>query len=89
MTEIYNNLLETEKSINSINQVQDQDILSKIKINNRKGMNNSKSMDNTECIQSSIDYTGIKAEVVINYKDAIEKLTRPGTYKKDCYNSHH
>ena len=46
MTEIYNNLLETEKSINSINQVQDQDILSKIKINNRKGMNNSKSMDN-------------------------------------------
>jgi len=32
----------------------------------------TKSMDNTECIQSSIDYTGIKAEVVINYKDAIK-----------------
>ena len=44
----------------------------------------TQSMDNTECIQSSIDYTGIKAEVVINYKDAIERLTRPGTYKKDC-----
>ena len=41
-----------------------------------------KSCDNTECIQSSIDYTGIKAEVVINYKDAIERLTREGTYKK-------
>ena len=44
----------------------------------------TQSMDNTECIQSSIDYTGIKAEIVINYKDAIERLTRPGTYKKDC-----
>ena len=44
----------------------------------------AQSMDNTECIQSSIDYTGIKAEVVINYKDAIERLIKPGTYKKDC-----
>ena len=44
----------------------------------------TKSKDNTECIQSSIDYTGIKAEVVINYKEAIERLTRPGTFKKDC-----
>ncbi len=43
-----------------------------------------KSSEDTECIQSSIDYTGITAEVVINYKDAIEKLTRPGTYKKGC-----
>ena len=43
-----------------------------------------KSSEDTECIQSSIDYTGIKAEVVINYKDAIERLTRPGTYKKGC-----
>ena len=43
----------------------------------------TKSMiNNTECFQSSIDYTGIKAEVFINYKDAIEKLTRQGTYKK-------
>lgn len=32
-----------------------------------------KSMDNTECIQSSIDYTGIKSEILINYKDAINK----------------
>ena len=39
------------------------------------------SKDGSECIQSSIDYTGIQAEVVINYKDAIEKLTRE-TYKK-------
>jgi len=45
----------------------------------------TKSIDNIEYIQSSIDYTGIKAEVVINYKDAIEKLTRLGTYKKDCF----
>ena len=44
----------------------------------------TKSMDNTECIQSSIDYTGIQSEVVINYKDAIERLIRPGTYKKGC-----
>ena len=42
----------------------------------------SKSSDNSECIQSSIEYTGIQVEVVINYKDAIERLTRPGTYKK-------
>ena len=41
-----------------------------------------KSFDNTECIQSSIDYTGIQADVVINYKDAIERLTREGTFKK-------
>ena len=44
----------------------------------------SKSKDNTECIQSSIDYTGIKAEVVINYKDAIERLTKPGNKKNCC-----
>ena len=43
----------------------------------------TQSMDNTDCFQSSIYYTGIQAEVVINYKDAIERLTRPGT-KKDC-----
>ena len=42
----------------------------------------TKSMDNTECIQSSIDYTGVKSEVVINYKDAIDKLIKPGSYKK-------
>ena len=41
----------------------------------------SKSFDNTECIQSSIDYTGIKAEVTINYEDAIQKLVTPD--KKD------
>ena len=40
--------------------------------------------NNLECIQSSIDYTGIKVDVVINYKDAINKLIKPGTYKKDC-----
>ena len=40
--------------------------------------------NNLECIQSSIDYTGIKVDVVINYKDAINKLIRPGTYKKNC-----
>ena len=45
----------------------------------------TKSIDNTEYIQPSIGYTGIKAEVVINYKDAIEKLTRLVTYKKDCF----
>jgi hypothetical protein len=44
----------------------------------------TKSMDNTECIQSSIDYTGIKAEVVINYKDAIERLIKPGNKKNCC-----
>ena len=44
----------------------------------------ARSKDNTECIQSSIDYTGIKAEVVINYKDAINKLTKCGNYKKGC-----
>jgi hypothetical protein len=42
----------------------------------------TKSKDDTECIQSSIDYTGIQAEVVINYKDAIEKLTREGIFKE-------
>ena len=36
----------------------------------------------TEILQTSIDYTGIEVEVVINYKDAIEKLTKEGTYKK-------
>ena len=41
----------------------------------------TKSKDGTECIQSSIDYTGIQTDVVINYKDAIEKLTEE-TYKK-------
>ena len=41
-----------------------------------------KSSEDSESIQSSIDYTGIKVEVVINYKDAIERLTREGTYKK-------
>ena len=45
----------------------------------------TKSIDNIEYIQPSIGYTGIKAEVVINYKDAIEKLTRLVTYKKDCF----
>ena len=40
-----------------------------------------KSFDNSECIQSALDYTGIKVEVVINYKDAIEKLIRPGIYR--------
>ena len=44
----------------------------------------TKSMDNTECIQSSIDYTGIQSEVVINYKDAIDKLIKPGEFKKGC-----
>ena len=42
----------------------------------------TKSKDGTECIQSSIEYTGIKVEVVINYEDAIKKLTAEGTYKK-------
>ena len=42
----------------------------------------SKSFDNNECIQSAIDYTGIQIDVVINYKDAILKLTSEGTYKK-------
>ena len=42
-----------------------------------------KSKDNSEYIQSSIDYMGIQAEVVINYIDPIERLTRPGKYKKD------
>ena len=41
-----------------------------------------KSNDNIECIQSSIDYTGIQTEVVINYKDAINKLTKKGAYNK-------
>jgi len=45
----------------------------------------TKLMDNTECIQSSIDYTGIQTEIIINYKDAIERLIRPGTYKKGTY----
>ena len=35
----------------------------------------------TECIQSSIDYTGIECKVVTNYKDAINELTK--SYKKD------
>ena len=39
-----------------------------------------------ECIQSSIDYTGIKCEVVTNYKDAINELTK--SYKKD-YNEYY
>lgn len=41
-----------------------------------------KSMDSTECIQSSIDYTGIQVKVIINYKDVIDKLIKPGGYKK-------
>ena len=43
-----------------------------------------KSPDGSECIQSSIDFTGIKAEVVINYKDAIDRLTRQGSKKNCC-----
>ena len=42
----------------------------------------SKSFDNNDCFQSAIDYTGIQTDVVINYKDAILKLTSEGTYKK-------
>ena len=42
-----------------------------------------KPSDNSECIQSSIEFTGIQAEYVTNYKDAIERLTRKSTYKKD------
>ncbi len=38
---------------------------------------------NTICIQSSIDYIGIKCEVVTNYKDALNELTK--SYKKDYY----
>ena len=34
----------------------------------------TESKDENECIQSSIDYTGIKCEVVTNYEDAINKL---------------
>ncbi len=45
-----------------------------------------KSMDSTGCIQSSINYKGIQAEVIINYKDAIDKLIKPGEYKKGCCN---
>ena len=44
----------------------------------------SKSIDNNLCFQSAIDYTGIQTDVVINYKDAILKLTSKGTYKKEC-----
>jgi len=40
-----------------------------------------KSKDNKEFIQTSIDYTGIKCEVVKNYKEAIDKLIK--SYKKD------
>jgi len=39
-----------------------------------------KLKDNTECIQSSIEYIGIKCEVVTNYKDAINELIK--SYKK-------
>ena len=39
-----------------------------------------KSREDTECIQSSIDYTGIKTVVVTNYRDAIRELIKPGTY---------
>ena len=39
-----------------------------------------KSSEDTECIQSSIDYTGIKTVVVTNYRDAIRELIKPGTY---------
>ena len=38
------------------------------------------SKDEIECIQSSIDYTGIKCEVVTNYKEAIKELTK--SYQK-------
>ena len=34
----------------------------------------TESKDENECIQSSIDYTGKKCEVVTNYEDAINKL---------------
>ena len=43
----------------------------------------SKEVD-TECIQSSIDYTGIEYEVVKNYEDAINKLI--SDYKRDYCN---
>jgi len=43
----------------------------------------SKELD-TECIQSSIDYTGIECEVVTNYEDAINKLI--SGYKRDYCN---
>ena len=35
----------------------------------------NQSVGSNECIQSSIDYYGIKCEVVKNYKDAIDRLT--------------
>ena len=40
-----------------------------------------RSLDGYECFKSSIEYTGIQAEVVINYKDAIERLTRQSIKK--------
>ena len=43
----------------------------------------TKSKDDIECNKSSIGYSGIQAEVVINYKDVIQKLTREGAIKKD------
>jgi len=43
----------------------------------------SKEVD-TECIQSSIDYTGIECEVVTNYEDTINKLI--SDYKRDYCN---
>ena len=36
----------------------------------------TKSSDNEKCIQSSIDFTGVQTIIVINYKDAIKKLTQ-------------
>ena len=43
-----------------------------------------RSLDGYECFKSSIEYTGIQAEVVINYKDAIERLTRQSIIKNCC-----
>ena len=40
------------------------------------------TIDDSDCIQSSIDFTGIKAEVVTNYEEAIRRLIKPGSYKK-------
>ena len=43
-----------------------------------------KNQDKYECIQSSLEYTGIEVDYVINYKDAIIKLTNSTQRQNYC-----
>ena len=44
-----------------------------------------KGKEGEECIKSSVDYYGIEIDVVQNYQDAIQKLTKDNNGKCEYY----